>query len=289
MDDPESLLLPAAEQSAAAPFLFSEFQEAANERLSTLGEFSGDRLFERRPEVYRAVVSMLAEGLGTTSIARACQVSPNTIYAVRDREGISIESERKELLRNLRKAAKLSVERALDLLPALKNAKDAAITAAVMIDKLQLLSGEATSRIEKIDVDSDILAKMVSSAPVLEGEFSQITGPLGGAAGQKAIGEERGEAPGDSDGVDPVVLEMPSVDTESTALPHPSIVDIDMVAVAVAVPVSGDGHLPSDLTGGAGVTILGAARHDPTGLGAGKFYDKGDSDYGCESSVDYDL
>ena len=45
--------------SAAAPFLFSE-QEIGFEKLEAAGEFTGERLLARRPEAYRAVVSMAA-------------------------------------------------------------------------------------------------------------------------------------------------------------------------------------------------------------------------------------
>lgn len=237
--------------------------------MNTLGEYSGDRLFSQRPEVYRAVVSMLAEGIGTTTIAKACQVSPNTIYAVRNREGITIESERKELLRNLRQAAKLSVEKTLDLLPSLKSARDAAITAAVMIDKLQLLSGEATSRIERVEVDGDAIMRMVQAAEVIDGQIVEITGPLGEAPGQKAIGF----------GVDPAGLgdaDRVSVDEESTVYGASSMVCVPVVATLVAASTDCDGSAGDSLTGGEGVEISGHPCQPPTGLGEEKILSKGD-------------
>lgn len=274
----DSLLIPDCAASSAAPFLFSEFQANAEERLNTLGEFSGDRLFDQRPEVYRAVVSMLAEGIGTTTIAKACQVSPNTIYAVRNREGITIESERKELLKNLRQAAKLSVEKTLDLLPSIKSAKDAAITAAVMIDKLQLLSGEATSRIERVEVDGDAILRMVQGAEVVEG---CITGPLEGEPGQNALL---------IDG-DPAELGSPeqvAVDGESIVSDGSSIVDGAAVATLVAgssIPepgISDDaGCSGSSSTGGEGVEFLDHPHTPPTDSGEQKILFKGvDSDCG---------
>jgi hypothetical protein len=256
----DSLLLPAQSASAAAPFLFSEFQGHAEERLNTLGEFSGDRLFAQRPEIYRAVVSMLAEGIVTTTIAKACQVSPNTIYAVRDREGVTIESERKELLKNLRQAAKLSVEKTLDLLPSLKSAKDAAITAAVMIDKLQLLSGEATSRIERVEVDGDAIMRIVQGAEVIDG---YITGPLEGEPGQKALGF----------GVDLAGLggaDRGSVDIESTVSACSSIVRAETVAGLVATSENRGGSRSDSLTGGEGVEFSDHPPQPPTDLGEEK-------------------
>lgn len=264
----DSLLIPSSAASTAAPFLFSEFQGAAEERLNTLGEYSGDRLFSHRPEVYRAVVSMLAEGIGTTTIAKACQVSPNTIYAVRNREGITIESERKELLRNLRQAAKLSVEKTLDLLPSLKSAKDAAITAAVMIDKLQLLSGEATSRIERVEVDGDAISRMLQAAEVIEGQISIVTGPLGEAPGQKAL-----EIGGDLAGLGG--LDRGSVDEESTVSDGSAMVSAQVVAGLVATSTENDGAAEDSEAGGEGVEFSVPPRQPPTDSGEEKILSKG--------------
>ena len=169
--------------STAAPFLFSE-QEIGFEKLEAAGEFTGERLLARRPQAYRAVVNMAAEGLSISATARALSVSRNTVTAVREREGISIEQEKKELLRDVRRAARLSVERAIELVPTINSAKDAAIVAAVMVDKMQLLSGEATARIEKVEVSQDKLSEMLANLPVLEGEVV-TTGLHGSGSGQK--------------------------------------------------------------------------------------------------------
>lgn len=186
MEQATKVVTPLQEAEAAksaAPFLFSE-QEIGFEKLEAAGEFTGERLLARRPEAYRAVVSMAAEGLSISATARALSVSRNTVTAVREREGISIEQEKKELLRDVRRAARLSVERAIELVPSINSAKDAAIVAAVMVDKMQLLSGEATARIEKVEVSQDRLSEMLASLPVLEAEVVP-TGLHGSGSGQK--------------------------------------------------------------------------------------------------------
>lgn len=186
--------------AAAAPFLFAEAEIGA-EKLEATGEFSGERLLARRPEVYRAILSMSAEGLSVSAMARAFGVSRNTIAAVQEREGFSIEQHKKELLKNVRTAARLSVERVVELVPSINSAKDAAIVAAVMVDKLQLLSGEATSRVEKVEVNQDKLSEMLASLPVLEAEVVPVTGPGGSGSGQK--GPDAGALPSRSEaGVD---------------------------------------------------------------------------------------
>ena len=181
----------------ASPFLFSEAEIGA-ERLEATGEFSGERLLARRPEVYRAILSMSAEGLSVSAMARAFGVSRNTIAAVQDREGFSIEQHKKELLRNVRTAARLSVERVVELVPGITSAKDAAIVAAVMVDKLQLLSGEATARVERVEVSQDKLTEMLAGLPMLEAELVPVTG-LGGSGS-----EQKGQAVAGSPGLDPV-------------------------------------------------------------------------------------
>lgn len=169
---PETPLQEAEAASAAAPFLFSE-AEIGLEKLEAAGEFTGERLLTRRPDAYRAVVRMAAEGLSISATARALGVSRNTVAAVREREGFTIEQDKKELLRDVRKAARLSVERAIELIPTISSAKDAAIVAAVMVDKGQLLSGEATSRVERVEVQEDKLREMLAALPILEAEVIQ--------------------------------------------------------------------------------------------------------------------
>jgi hypothetical protein len=169
---------------SAAPFLFN-FEELSAEKLEGVGEFTGERLLARRPDAYQAIIRMSAEGLSISAQARALGVSRNTVCAVRDREGFSIEQDKKDLLRDVRRAARLSVERAIELVPCIQNAKDAAIVAAVMVDKMQLLSGEATSRVEKVEVSQDKLSEMLAALPVLEAEVLPVTGLHGSGSGQK--------------------------------------------------------------------------------------------------------
>ena len=198
----------------AAPFLFAEAEIGA-EKLEATGEFSGERLLARRPEVYRAICRMSAEGLSMSAMARALGVSRNTVAAVQEREGISIEQHKKELLRNVRTAARLSVERVVELVPTINNAKDAAIVAAVMVDKLQLLSGEATARVERVEVSQDKLSEMLACLPELEAELVPVTGLGGSGSGQRgpaAAGDVAGCL-----GLDPVGS-VGEIDIISTAM-----------------------------------------------------------------------
>ena len=253
---------------SAAPFLFAEAEIGA-EKLEATGEFSGERLLARRPEVYRAICRMSAEGLSMSAMARALGVSRNTVAAVQEREGISIEQHKKELLRNVRTAARLSVERVVELVPTINNAKDAAIVAAVMVDKLQLLSGEATSRVEKVEVSQDKLSEMLASLPLLEAEVVLVTGPHGSASGQKGL--PAASLPGSG---------VPCADIESEDFG--SFVDKTRGAgttsgtACAAQPLEVDA-VAVDQEGGEGVGFSDTPPSYSTGLGDQKIFSKGSS------------
>lgn len=258
--------LQAAEAAAsAAPFLFSE-AEIGLEKLEAAGEFTGERLLTRRPDAYRAVVRMAAEGLSISATARALGVSRNTVAAVREREGISIEQEKKELLRDVRRAARLSVERAIELIPTINSAKDAAIVAAVMVDKGQLLSGEATSRIEKVESNEDKLREMLASLPVLEAELVPATGPCAPAPGQKGpLALAADSVPVDVESTvcsyaDPAA----SATLSTTSTPEPAAEPVEPTPAAAG------------LTGGEGVANFAAPPPNPIHQGPQKILSKGD-------------
>ena len=188
-----SLILSAAQAERAAPAFsfFSEEDREASERLAQAGEFTGERLFRDRPGIYSAIVRMAAEGLSISAAARALGVSRNTVVAVREREGISIEQDKKELMKLLGTARRLSVEKVIELIPDLKSAKDAAITAGVMVDKFALKAGEATSRVERVEVRPDQVQAYLDALPVVDAEFEVISmGVPAETPGQKAAGLE---------------------------------------------------------------------------------------------------
>jgi hypothetical protein len=257
----------------AAPFLFSEAEIGA-EKLEATGEFSGERLLARRPEVYRAILSMSAEGLSVSAMARAFGVSRNTIAAVQDREGFSIEQHKKELLRNVRTAARLSVERVVELVPSINSAKDAAIVAAVMVDKLQLLSGEATARVERVEVSQDKLSEMLAGLPELEAEIVPATGLGGNGSGQ------RGPAAAAAAGClgDPVGA-LGEIDIIST-----DITSVYLGKASKGATLGGNcaagrvdlGDLAADTEGGRGSEFLAPPPPVPTDLGERKIFSKGD-------------
>jgi hypothetical protein len=263
----ESPLMKADALESAAPFLFAE-ADLEFEKVEALGEFTGERLVARRPETYRAIVRMLAEGLSGSSIARACQVSRNTVAAVREREGYSIEQSKKELLATIRRGSQIAAERVVELLPHIQNAKDAAITLAVLVDKAQLLSGEATSRVEKVEVNQDKLSEMLASLPVLEAEVLPVTGPHGSGSGQKGS-DGSGGLDGSGSAADAVS------DTESEGLYYSaSQQDTTLDATCAVEPVEADARRV-DQEGGRGSGFSDTPPMTPTDLGEQKILCKG--------------
>jgi transcriptional regulator with XRE-family HTH domain len=211
---------------------------------------------------------MSAEGLSMSAMARALGVSRNTVAAVQEREGVSIEQLKKELLRNVRTAARLSVERVVELVPSINNAKDAAIVAAVMVDKLQLLSGEATSRVEKVEVNQDKLAEMLASLPVLEAEVVPVTGPSGNGSGQKGP-----DVSGELDGTGSVAGLVS--DTESEGLYYSDIQLVATLGATCAVEPVEVEAVAVDQEGGRGSGFLDTPPMTPTDLGEQKILCKG--------------
>lgn len=253
---------------SSAPFLFAEAEIGA-QTLEITVEFSGELLLARRPEVYRAICRMSAEGLSMSAMARALGVSRNTVAAVQEREGITIEQHKKELLRNVRTAARLSVERVVELVPTINNAKDAAIVAAVMVDKLQLLSGEATSRVERVEVSQDKFSEMLASLPLLEVEIVPATGPHGSAPGQKGPAARVLPGAGGLDADNESEVFGSFVDT-----PPPSGTTS---GTACAVRPAAADAVAVDQEGGEGVGFLGTPPSHSTGLGDQKIFSKGSS------------
>jgi len=194
----ESLMIAEAERRLAAPSFFPGWANDQFEMLesATHGhDFTGERLFERDPEKYGVIVSLIAEGtVPDAYIAKLCGVSRNTVNGIREREKIPVEQEKERILKNVRTGLRMVTERIVELAPGM-SARDAIIAAGVLAEKMQLLSGEATAIIvnagEKVkhqDFNSLIDALPAADAVVIE------MGSSGGMAGQKGEGSDR---PGD--------------------------------------------------------------------------------------------
>lgn len=155
--------------------------------LEVKGEFTGERLFAQRPDAYKSAVILLGQGMGMIRIGKLLGISPNTVMAVRDREGGSIDAVKTHLARVAHAAATLGSELILEKLNELarqrnplstKDLKDLAITYGIMVQNGQLLAGQPTARVEVHEIQKpghEDFNRYISSLPQakvthLEGE-----------------------------------------------------------------------------------------------------------------------
>jgi len=113
------------------------------------GKFTGERV-ARNQARYKAIVSALAEGLGTRQIARAFQVSPHVVALIREKEAQDIATLKEAFAVKAGRQVHLALERIEERLLD-PNAKLDLLHLSVVVEKLAdkwlLLKGEATQRI----------------------------------------------------------------------------------------------------------------------------------------------
>jgi hypothetical protein len=169
-----SLIVRADEEAKKQPLLFTSTNDMPDSHFAVqeaTGEFTGERLFRRKPDLYRIILSSLAEGMGIRQISRAFHVSVNTVMAVRDREGSVIDTEKSKIQSNLSKFARVASERLLEEVDYIDIDK-LGVPLGIVIDKMQLLAGQATSRIEHVAAPAiDDFNRIIDALPVVEGEL----------------------------------------------------------------------------------------------------------------------
>jgi hypothetical protein len=128
------------------------------------GNYTGERLKMLRPESYRRVVELLAEPrehVSIREICRQCHVTDDTVRAVEKREAVPIAARKQALMVQAARIAKLAYDRVEDQIDTAP-LPQAVVTAGVFTDKLQLLSGDATARLENFNFNMkpvDIVAE----------------------------------------------------------------------------------------------------------------------------------
>jgi predicted transcriptional regulator len=134
-------------------------------------EFTAARLFEKRPETYKMIMALRAEGLSMRQVAQLLSVSAGTVSAVDKRESGSECSGayKQEAVIRYRHLIRMSMERLEEIListPTEKlNPRDLSVIIGVLEDKAQLLSGGPTARLAVEDSSGhddleDYLAKL---------------------------------------------------------------------------------------------------------------------------------
>lgn len=127
--------------------------------LEAKGEFTGERLFAQRPDVYKAIVLLRAQqpAVGVIRIAKLLSVSPNTVMAVDAREGVTIDKVKERLAEVAHSGALLASESILEALNekakgahllSVRDLKDIAVVYGILVQNGQLLAGQPTARLE---------------------------------------------------------------------------------------------------------------------------------------------
>src|SRR5207248_9264626 len=89
-------------------------------------------------------------GVSVRMIIRECHVSDHTIRSVAAREKIPIATQKQGVLTDLGHVQRLCVDRMIELVPE-ASLKDVTLCFGVTTDKHQLLSGDATMRVEQAE------------------------------------------------------------------------------------------------------------------------------------------
>lgn len=140
--------------SPPAPELFDDDQLGLGSELLTIerraaaggGDHDGSRIVRDR-ERLEAILQALAEGMPVRQVCRAYRVSHNTLAAIRQRWPESADTEKKRLASLCSTFARTAIERALDDVDRIPPGM-LVLAAAQATDKMLLLTGEATSRVE---------------------------------------------------------------------------------------------------------------------------------------------
>lgn len=122
------------------------------------GDYTAERLFKHQRERYDLICRMLSEGMSNISISRIMLCAEKTVAAVRTREMSLLPMPDVKTAMSKRWAGTLHI--ALDIMdeiaadPARRadvTFKDAAIAASIATQNHQLLTGDATSRVEYVE------------------------------------------------------------------------------------------------------------------------------------------
>jgi len=185
MPEPLQPMLPSMPQFRAESAIFAAPDS---------GVATASTLREQQPDRYAMIIRLREQGFGQLRIAKELSMSIHTVRAVLEREGRALfapEQDNQRAISLFREGRELALERTIEAL-----CDDArcrrltpdklALTAAILTDKTQLLSGEATQRIEHthdtVPAADEFAAFM--HAGVIDVESEQ-TGIEAGTRGQK--------------------------------------------------------------------------------------------------------
>jgi hypothetical protein len=107
------------------------------------------QLMDESPEAYTGIIAKLADGESNKSLAGATGLPIQLIRRIRELHPAAIEAGKRAVHSRLEEALHSVVDRLVDNVDKLPITQ-LAVNAAILVDKTQLLSGNATSRVEHV-------------------------------------------------------------------------------------------------------------------------------------------
>ena len=142
------------------------------------GNYTAVRIKKKKPELYKVACTALAFGWSKSEIERLLNINFRTLQAIEINESSFIQSVRKNLGKRFYAAANTALEIVNENIGKFKNVSKISelvqlnMLAAVAADKGQLLTGEATSRVDVNSNDDYVDWRDIEKeANVVEGEI----------------------------------------------------------------------------------------------------------------------
>lgn len=165
--------------------------ESAAREMASRGIYTGERLHRDDPVKYGAIVRALAEGWTKESIRKAFGVAWETVDAVAVREGESIRDQKEEIRCSIGKVIRMGLP---SLMTKAEEGKLSVLDMGILIDKFQVLNGEASSIVAHQHVASvEDVAAYIAGLEEARARVVQDTGSQGEEIGERADFLEVGE------------------------------------------------------------------------------------------------
>jgi hypothetical protein len=206
-----------SELAVADGALFSFFGEDLPriDRKKPQWDCTGEYFKKLRPDVYAAVLAALAEpGVSWRSICRAFHVSYHTLASIYEKEQPNLATQKRVIFSTITRGLRLCAERVEELAPEM-SAKDAIIGTGVLTEKMQLLAGEATSRVEVRQSSENLFDQLAKLHQRLTEDAGRVIGLAGENVGAK------GALPGVGSAGAVAALPSAGSDVESPLLAEP--------------------------------------------------------------------
>lgn len=110
--------------------------------------YTAARFIKEHPERAELAIRLIALSFGNKPVGKKVHCDPRVVRELRFRCVKEVNQQREMLRETIFPGVMLSAERAMELLPAANNSKDAAITHGILRDSYMQLSGLPTAKIE---------------------------------------------------------------------------------------------------------------------------------------------